>query len=666
MNEKPEIEVGNLPVITKFIYTLGVLPTSYLMSMTYQEQVTWLYNYLQTQVIPLLNTESAAIQELQTLYELLRTYVNDYFDNLDVQEEINNKLNEMSEDGTLTNLIKNYVDPIYQAYEDEINQEISDLSQQIQSVASGSPIPVNSVNQMVDTDRLYLLTTSGYVYYYNGTEWVEGFLYQATDINENSVTLLNLDENLQSNFNTMFGDKIDLGTSTQGYATDDGSGNLQISTNSSYEYFIYPFTNLGIYEFTGMNQSAACGLLLVDSNNKILYNSNPSETQSSSITGTYKMFSINKSGITAYISKAVSTSRIYVAEYPTLRKLNNIYNNLKIDKNVKLIQTLEGTYSTSQPTILLKYATNSSFTCYIYSCERGKKYKLSGYNMYSARAFSITNSKGNVIYASSSESYNSPTYAEYEFTATENGFIVISQYLNNPYTIEVLYDAIELDTTNKFINMKIGADGDSISAGVNSNLSYITQIANDNNCTIQNLSVGGGTIATGTYADETPRHWICESVDNLDQDCDIIMLSGGVNDYWQKVPMGVITDDYTSVVDNSTFIGALEYMCRSVLNNFKTQKIVFVTYHKINNIYNTYNSSVGERHTFKDYLDAIYDVMNKYSIPVIDINKNGRFNTALDYYKNNYTNNSDGVHPTTNGYRLFYNQIIINELNNLL
>ena len=105
MNDKPEIEVGKLPVITKFIYTLGVLPTSYLMSMTYQEQVTWLYNYLQTQVVPLLNTESSAIQELQTLYELLRTYVNDYFDNLDVQEEINNKLDEMVQDGTLNEII---------------------------------------------------------------------------------------------------------------------------------------------------------------------------------------------------------------------------------------------------------------------------------------------------------------------------------------------------------------------------------------------------------------------------------------------------------------------------------------------------------------------------------------------------------------------------------
>ena len=38
----------------------------------------------------------------------LQNYVNDYFKNLDVQDEINNKLNEMAEDGTLANIIENY------------------------------------------------------------------------------------------------------------------------------------------------------------------------------------------------------------------------------------------------------------------------------------------------------------------------------------------------------------------------------------------------------------------------------------------------------------------------------------------------------------------------------------------------------------------------------
>ena len=39
----------------------------------------------------------------------LQNYVNNYFDNLDVQEEINNKLDEMVEDGTLENIIESYL-----------------------------------------------------------------------------------------------------------------------------------------------------------------------------------------------------------------------------------------------------------------------------------------------------------------------------------------------------------------------------------------------------------------------------------------------------------------------------------------------------------------------------------------------------------------------------
>lgn len=44
------------------------------------------------------------IQRFNTLY----TYVHDYFDNLDVQEEINNKLDAMTEDGTLAEIVISY------------------------------------------------------------------------------------------------------------------------------------------------------------------------------------------------------------------------------------------------------------------------------------------------------------------------------------------------------------------------------------------------------------------------------------------------------------------------------------------------------------------------------------------------------------------------------
>ena len=120
MNDKPTIQPKTLPPLTKFIYTLGVLPTSYLMSMTYEEQLVWLCNYLGTQVIPAVNQNGEAVQELQSLYELLQTYVNEsieaqntyinnYFNNLDVQEEINNKLDDMLENGELDEIIQQFL-----------------------------------------------------------------------------------------------------------------------------------------------------------------------------------------------------------------------------------------------------------------------------------------------------------------------------------------------------------------------------------------------------------------------------------------------------------------------------------------------------------------------------------------------------------------------------
>ena len=46
---------------------------------------------------------------LEGLFNDLKSYVDNYFDNLDVQEEINNKLDQMAEDGTLQEIITAYI-----------------------------------------------------------------------------------------------------------------------------------------------------------------------------------------------------------------------------------------------------------------------------------------------------------------------------------------------------------------------------------------------------------------------------------------------------------------------------------------------------------------------------------------------------------------------------
>ena len=93
----------------KLVMTIGELPSAFVESMTYYEMLAWFTNYLETVVIPTVNNNAECVKELQTAVAALHKYVHDYFDNLDVQEEIDNKLDAMAEAGTLQEIITTYI-----------------------------------------------------------------------------------------------------------------------------------------------------------------------------------------------------------------------------------------------------------------------------------------------------------------------------------------------------------------------------------------------------------------------------------------------------------------------------------------------------------------------------------------------------------------------------
>ena len=55
------------------------------------------------------NVVGTEMEKFSQAFIELQNYVNNYFENLDVQDEINNKLNEMAEDGTLQEIITSYL-----------------------------------------------------------------------------------------------------------------------------------------------------------------------------------------------------------------------------------------------------------------------------------------------------------------------------------------------------------------------------------------------------------------------------------------------------------------------------------------------------------------------------------------------------------------------------
>ena len=61
-------------------------------------------------VIDQTNSTSESMNQLNEAFVELKNYVDHYFDNLDVQEEINNKLDQMVEDGTFEEILQNFFD----------------------------------------------------------------------------------------------------------------------------------------------------------------------------------------------------------------------------------------------------------------------------------------------------------------------------------------------------------------------------------------------------------------------------------------------------------------------------------------------------------------------------------------------------------------------------
>lgn len=201
MDDEKEIE--KLP-FHKFCVTIGALPTAYIESMTTAELLHWLCNYLENTVIPTLNNNGDVVTELQTLFTELKNYNEHYFDNLDVQTEINKKLDTMASDGSLWVAFEPFLNNFAKSFNDKIddqnnkigeqnnnikaqNEKIEEQNNKIEKIKGNAPIPVSSIEEMTDNSKIYVNTSDGKWYYYSTDSWKEGGIYQASQLSNNYI-----------------------------------------------------------------------------------------------------------------------------------------------------------------------------------------------------------------------------------------------------------------------------------------------------------------------------------------------------------------------------------------------------------------------------------------------------------------------------------------------
>lgn len=234
--------------------------------------------------------------------------------------------------------------------------------------------------------------------------------------------------------------------------------------------------------------------------------------------------------------------------------------------------------------------------------------------------------------------------------------------LNN--NIEVPQIDIAKITKSNLYGEKVTLNGDSIAFGAGTGgTGFMDYIASKYNMTLDKKAVSGATLAnlSSRYPN---KHCICTSIDTMAEDANYIIFEGGYNDWLLWTQIGTLTDTMSGDLDDTKFYGALESICRQALAKWENGKIGFIITHKINDAWRTQKQEGATYPTLDGYYQAIKNVCEKYSIPYLDLSKVSRLNTELQNYKK-YTYNSDGVHPTKDGYQIFYVNTIARWMENL-
>ena len=132
-------------------------------------------------------------------------------------------------------------------------------------------------------------------------------------------------------------------------------------------------------------------------------------------------------------------------------------------------------------------------------------------------------------------------------------------------------------------------------------------------------------------------------VEEMDASADVVVVFGGTNDFGHgDAPIGRFTDNTVY-----TFYGALHVLYRQLLERFPEKDIIVLTpLHRLSE-----NVTINERgipcEPLKKYVEAIREVAEYYSLPVLDLWKMSGMQPSVDVIREKYM--PDGLHPSDLG-----------------
>jgi len=484
---------------------------------------------------------------------------------------------------------------------------------------SGTLAELN-VDIAADTEKNYLIldssdtTNYGYACYYDSstTAFVKGWQFQNLGLGDNSVAIRSLGTNIQEIILNGYEEATVTGAVVK---LTDYLQNAKIDYNASSNVAnIYTFgknlIDTSLFDTVNVSKSNVGNTLSVTNNHA---------------------YSVSTSNIAYYAAGTYVLSCTETnASSISFRTSGGTYINgftSGSNKHVSFVLATSGTYK-----INIEVPANTTAVTTDLQCEVGTT--KTAFELFTSK---LTYAKGDTVIANS--------------TIMVDGDSVTVDYHTNTIVANETVDITNLQT-NPLWEKIVLWNGDSImkaDASEANNHGWDYLISNANSMTSTNYAVSGRTIADNTAIGRTG---VCDTISSMAVTADYIIFEGGVNDptYTTIDRLGAITTGFTATLDETTFYGALESICKQAQIKWPTKKVGFIIPYKTGGTY----ESVPD---YTPFYEATIAVLEKWSVPYLDLYKSSGINVFITEVQAALFCTEDLWHLKEAGYLATYNKV---------
>lgn len=609
-----------------------VLPLVYDDSLSYYELLCKVVNYL-NETIENVDLMGDDIQKLYTAYEELHNFVNGYFTNLDVQHEINNKLDSMAENGSLSVLIQ----PLFDVYKREIEGIVAEQNAEI-DVLKGR---MNAYTKLGEGNTTGDAELADARVDYTGKEWGNVGEHVREVSSQLSEQIENIPERIfvdgrPAKTATQFVGVLEKATETKG-AFYNGNGGF-LEETSSWDYFTLPVKQGEKYRVCTFCVSNAYAVTIHKANGEIIAKY-PNEPNGSVVDIIFEIpdgasYIIANQNNTAFNIILETEGEFY--DFSSALREVTIEDYVKEQKydDVKDNATRGANQFISRSGEILEI---NGWNTYELPVTTGETYKVKTAYVSAAVMYALVYSDGNITVYPNIE----PTSEKIEEVLLNIPQAATRLIVNeNPSVISAVIEKQTDDVHFKKISVnadylygkKLVACGDSITEAINPNGGYFKNygeiVAERNGMLFVNDGIGGSTMTNiGSGKSFTEGRYLNHT------DFDYLTLWFGWND-GAYAELGTIEDE-----TDTTFYGAYKKVLKHYMTTYPTKKIgVIVPY-------------MGQ----EKYKNAVRELSKMYGVPCLDLADGNKcsiiwgFDNEVQLARRNALT-YDSTHPNQEGY----------------